>query len=105
MRSSHSVLVCFQTGYSVVSACVIVLRWNDKKANQIPSRWTSASREGVICLVIIAACGFSGGLCYRLSSAYFFLLIPGVIAVLACASLCFRQVSINLHTVNKGCSL
>ncbi|XP_044503901.1 cationic amino acid transporter 9, chloroplastic [Mangifera indica] len=88
---SHILSVGTLTGYSVVSACVIVLRWNDKKANQIPSRWTSASREGVICLVIIAACGFSGGLCYRLSSAYFFLLIPGVIAVLACASLCFRQ--------------
>ncbi|XP_031287703.1 cationic amino acid transporter 9, chloroplastic [Pistacia vera] len=88
---SHILSVGTLTGYSVVSACVIALRWKDKTANRIPSRWTSAWREGVICLVVIAACGFGGGLCYRLSSAYIFLLIPGVIAVIACAALCLRQ--------------
>lgn len=84
----------FQTGYSVVSACVIALRWKDKAESQVSSRWTSAWREGVICLVIVACCGFITGLLYRLNASFIFMLVAIVIAVLASAALCFRQVSI-----------
>ncbi|TXG62529.1 hypothetical protein EZV62_009523 [Acer yangbiense] len=88
---SHILSVGTLTGYSVVSACVISLRWKDKAASQVSSRWTSTWREGVLCLVIVAACGFSTGLLYRLNASSIFMLVAIVIAVLASAALCFRQ--------------
>ena len=83
----------FQTGYSVVAACVVTLRWNDKTASQVSTRWTSTWQEGVICLLIIAGCGFSAGLFYRVGASFVFLLVAAVIAVLASIALYSRHVS------------
>ncbi|KAL2606665.1 hypothetical protein AAZV13_09G198600 [Glycine max] len=77
-----------QTGYSVVSACVVVLRWKDKTNSQVSS---SAEREGVICLIAVALCGFASGLLYRYDASFIFLILALVIAAGASAALVFRQ--------------
>ncbi|OAY49399.1 cationic amino acid transporter 9, chloroplastic [Manihot esculenta] len=89
---SHILSVGSLTGYSVVSACVVTLRWKDKAPSQVSSRWTSAWQEGVICLIIVACCGFGAGLFYRYGASIVFLVVAVVIAVLAAAALYLRQV-------------
>lgn len=89
-----------QTGYSVVSACVVTLRWKDKAPSQVSSRWTSAWQEGVICLIIVACCGFGAGLFYRYGASIVFLVVAVVIAVLAAAALYLRQVSIMFYSMS-----
>ncbi|GLT84327.1 hypothetical protein SLE2022_025630 [Rubroshorea leprosula] len=86
---SHILSVGSLTGYSVVAACVVTLRWKDKKGQS--SRWISAWLEGVIYLVIVACCGFAAGVLYRYSASFIFLIIMAVIAILACAALCLRH--------------
>ncbi|GFZ00697.1 cationic amino acid transporter 9 [Actinidia rufa] len=81
-----------QTCYSVVSACVVTLRWKDKTSSQVSRKWISSWREGVICLIIIACCGFTAGALYRFGASLFFLIVPVVIAVFAAAALYCRQV-------------
>ncbi|XP_011015553.1 PREDICTED: cationic amino acid transporter 9, chloroplastic-like isoform X3 [Populus euphratica] len=92
---SHILSVGALTGYSVVSACVLALRWKDKTASQFSSRWTSAWREGVLCIVAVACCGFATGLFYRFSASFIFLVVAVVIAILATAALCCRQTYTN----------
>ncbi|KAL6322394.1 hypothetical protein AAG906_007947 [Vitis piasezkii] len=92
---SHILSVGSLTGYSVVAACVVTLRWNDKTASQVSTRWTSTWQEGVIYLIIIAGCGFSAGLFYRVGASFFCLLVAAVIAVLASIALYSRQVYMN----------
>ncbi|XP_027351528.1 cationic amino acid transporter 9, chloroplastic isoform X3 [Abrus precatorius] len=87
---SHILSVGTLTGYSVVSACVVVLRWKDKTNSQVSF---SAKREGVICLVVVAVCGFAAGLSYRYDGSPIFLSLAIVIALGASAALVFRQVS------------
>ncbi|KAG4922619.1 hypothetical protein JHK82_051593 [Glycine max] len=86
---SHILSVGTLTGYSVVSACVVVLRWKDKTNSQVSS---SAEREGIICLIAVALCGFASGLLYRYDASFIFLILALVIAVGASAALVFRQV-------------
>ncbi|XP_077244986.1 cationic amino acid transporter 9, chloroplastic-like isoform X2 [Tasmannia lanceolata] len=88
---SHILSVGSLTGYSVVSACVITLRWRDKAESQVYRRWISTWHEGVICLVAVACCGFVVGLSYRFNTSYIFSLVAVLIAVLAIAALCCRQ--------------
>ncbi|KAI8556761.1 hypothetical protein RHMOL_Rhmol05G0280100 [Rhododendron molle] len=64
-----------QTGYSVVSACVVTLRWKDKSSSQVSRRWISSWREGVLCLIIIASCGFTAGAVYRFNASFVFLIV------------------------------
>lgn len=86
---SHILSVGTLTGYSVVSACVITLRWRGKTCSQVSS---SAWREGVICLIALAICGFGAGVSYRYDVSLIFLIILLVIAITASAALSFRQV-------------
>ncbi|GLT51574.1 hypothetical protein SLA2020_249750 [Shorea laevis] len=86
---SHILSVGSLTGYSVVAACVVTLRWKDKKGQS--SSWISAWLEGVIYLAIVACCGFAAGVLYRYSASFIFLIIMTVIAILACAALCLRH--------------
>ncbi|KAH9733371.1 Cationic amino acid transporter 9 [Citrus sinensis] len=72
-------------------ACVIALRWKDRTSRNDSSRLTSAWRQGVICLIIIACCGFGAGLFYRINASYILLIVAVVIAVLASAMLCLRH--------------
>ncbi|WOL05629.1 cationic amino acid transporter 9, chloroplastic [Canna indica] len=88
---SHILSVGTLTGYSVVSACVVTLRWKDKVSNQVSRRFISAWFEGTICLVVIAFCGFLSGLSYRFSWSLFLILLTIVIAVIGAFSLVFRQ--------------
>ncbi|XP_028751264.1 cationic amino acid transporter 9, chloroplastic-like [Neltuma alba] len=84
---SHILSVGTLTGYSAVSACVVALRWRGKTASQVSS-W----REGVICLIAVAICGFGAGILYRYDVSIIFLIILLVVAIAASAALWFRQV-------------
>ncbi|KAK9142875.1 hypothetical protein Syun_012275 [Stephania yunnanensis] len=88
---SHILSVGSLTGYSVVSACVITLRWKDKGASQISGKCISDRREGTICLVVVACCGFASGLCYNFSFPLFFSFVAGLIAIVAAFLLHFRH--------------
>ncbi|KAK3003053.1 hypothetical protein RJ639_018014 [Escallonia herrerae] len=88
---SHILSVGSLTGYSVVSACVVALRWKDKSASQYSTRWISKRGEGITCLIVIACCGFATGLLYRFSASFIFAIVAIVIAILAAAALYFRQ--------------
>lgn len=81
----------FQTGYSVVSACVVVLRWKDKTNGQVSP---SAKREGVFFLVVVALSGFTAGLLFRYEVSIIFVIVAIVVAIGASLALLFRQVSV-----------
>lgn len=89
---SHILSVGTLTGYSVVAACVLSLRFKEKSANQASGRWCSRWAEGVICLVVLACCGFAAGVMYRFGASYYLLIIPLFIAVVALTALYLRQV-------------
>lgn len=89
----------FQTGYSVVSACVIVLRWKDKTANQANSRWLSSRQEGVVLLVLVALSGFIAGLFYRVDAPLILPLAAVLVAVVSILALHHRQVRTLLYTI------
>ncbi|KAE8038592.1 hypothetical protein FH972_011086 [Carpinus fangiana] len=86
---SHILSVGTLTGYSVVSACVVALRWKDKTASQVSS---SSWREGLICLITVACGGLCAGLFYRVNASFIFLILAVVVAIIASLALCFRQV-------------
>ncbi|PIA50336.1 hypothetical protein AQUCO_01300821v1, partial [Aquilegia coerulea] len=88
---SHILSVGSLTGYSVVSACVVMLRLKDKGTSQVFVRCLSNWQEGVICLLTVACAGFVTGLCYRFSLSLILVLVPVVIAILAAGALHFRQ--------------
>ena len=78
---------------------MVTLRWKDKTSSQVSRNWISSWSEGVICLIIIACCGFTAGALYRFGASLFFLIVPVVIAVFAAAALCCRHVStVQYHT-------
>lgn len=81
------------TGYSVVAACLLSLRFEEKIGYQVSRRWSRWS-EGVVCLLVIGFCGFAAGAIYRfhVHISYYFLVIPVVIALCGVAMLYFRQV-------------
>ncbi|KAH7849653.1 hypothetical protein Vadar_020985 [Vaccinium darrowii] len=89
---SHILSVGSLTGYSVVSACLVTLRWKDKSSSPVSRRWISSWREGVLCLIIIASCGFTAGAIYRFNASFVFLIIPVTAAIFAAAALYLRQV-------------
>lgn len=98
-------LIClFQTGYSVVSACVVTLRWMDKPASQVSTRWISQRAEGIIFLLTIACCGFAAGVFYRFGASFVFMILATVIAICCAAALYLRQVSLLL-LLAKGASV
>ncbi|KAJ7950815.1 putative Cationic amino acid transporter [Quillaja saponaria] len=86
---SHILSVGSLTGYSVVSACVVALRWQDKTANHVSS---PARSEGVLCLIAVASCGFGAGLLFRFDASFIFLVVAVILAISASAALNFRQV-------------
>ncbi|KAK9058973.1 hypothetical protein SSX86_021591 [Deinandra increscens subsp. villosa] len=91
---SHVLSVGSLAGYSVVAACVITLRWKDRIGGQISATSMSHRQEGIICITMIACCGFAAGILFRYvvsPFAYIFLIIPITIAALAAAALQFRQ--------------
>ncbi|XP_022733353.1 cationic amino acid transporter 9, chloroplastic-like isoform X1 [Durio zibethinus] len=88
---SHILSVGSLTGYSVVAACVVTLRWKNKTGNQVSSKCISNWCEGVIYIVIVACCGFATGLLYRFGASFIFMIVAVVIAIIACAALYCRQ--------------
>ncbi|CAI8591754.1 unnamed protein product [Vicia faba] len=85
---SHILSVGTLTGYSVVSACVVVLRWKDKTSGQVSP---SAKREGVLCLIVVALSGFTAGLLFRYEVSIIFVIVAMAVAVGASLALLFRQ--------------
>ncbi|KAK8482411.1 hypothetical protein V6N13_022149 [Hibiscus sabdariffa] len=88
---SHILSVGSLTGYSVVAACVLTLRWEKKTETQVTSKSMSTWCEGVICIVIVACSGFATGVVYRFGASFIFMIVALVIAILACGALCCRQ--------------
>ncbi|PKA50300.1 Cationic amino acid transporter 9, chloroplastic [Apostasia shenzhenica] len=89
---SHILSVGSLTGYSVVSACVITLRWKDMAPGQVFPMHLSSRHEGVICLLAVGFCGFAAGIFYRYDVSFILLLIAVLMAILAGAALHFRQI-------------
>ncbi|WKA05361.1 hypothetical protein VitviT2T_023333 [Vitis vinifera] len=56
---SHILSVGSLTGYSVVAACVVTLRWNDKTASQVSTRWTSTWQEAAVIAVLASIALYS----------------------------------------------
>lgn len=86
---SHILSVGTLTGYSVVSACVVVLRWKDRTNSQVSS---AKRREGVIFLITVAVSGFAAGLFFHYRVSFIFVIAAIVVAVAASLALHFRQV-------------
>ncbi|OIW01163.1 hypothetical protein TanjilG_17720 [Lupinus angustifolius] len=86
---SHILSVGTLTGYSVVSACVVALRWKDRANSQVSS---SSKQEGVICLIAVAVLGFGAGLFFRYDASFIFLILTIVLALGVSFALVFRQV-------------
>nr|XP_016501079.1 PREDICTED: cationic amino acid transporter 9, chloroplastic-like [Nicotiana tabacum]XP_016501080.1 PREDICTED: cationic amino acid transporter 9, chloroplastic-like [Nicotiana tabacum] len=89
---SHILSVGTLTGYSVVSACVVTLRWKDKTVRQVFGMPMSSRAEGLICLITVVCCGFAAGVFYRFGASFIFLIVAVVIAICAAAALHLRQV-------------
>ncbi|KAL2251609.1 cationic amino acid transporter 9, chloroplastic [Sesamum indicum] len=89
---SHILSVGTLTGYSVVSACVLTLRWKDKTSSQASTRRISRRGEGIICLFTIACCGFAAGVLFRYGASFVFLILAAVIAIFSAGALYLRQV-------------
>uniref|UniRef100_A0ACD5Z5F4 Uncharacterized protein n=1 Tax=Avena sativa TaxID=4498 RepID=A0ACD5Z5F4_AVESA len=100
---SHILSVGTLTGYSVVSACVITLRWSDKATNSRSIGSMSIWQEGVLCLVIVALCGFIAGISYRFSYAIAFIIVAFLIAIVASFALQFRQVYVPVEAPRFSC--
>ncbi|XP_019186037.1 PREDICTED: cationic amino acid transporter 9, chloroplastic-like [Ipomoea nil] len=92
---SHILSVGSLTGYSVVAACVVSLRLKDKPVNQVSAGCVSNRNEGIICLTLVAFCGFAAGVLYRFGASFAFVIVAAVIAIIAAAALHFRQVYTN----------
>ncbi|XP_068634493.1 cationic amino acid transporter 9, chloroplastic isoform X2 [Aristolochia californica] len=92
---SHILSVGSLTGYSVVSASVIVLRWKDRAVDRVSGSWISMWHEGVTCLIGISLCGFACGLCYRYGAPFVFSVVALLLAVLAIIALHFRKLYVD----------
>ncbi|CAM8899473.1 unnamed protein product [Rhodiola kirilowii] len=88
---SHILSVGTLTGYSVVAACVVAIRWKDKSGT-ISARGTAAWREGTCCLFLLALCGFGAGVCFRYNGSFIIVLVASIIAIFALSALYWRQV-------------
>ncbi|GER27389.1 cationic amino acid transporter [Striga asiatica] len=89
---SHILSVGTLTGYSVVSACVVSLRWKDKTPIRASIGSISKRAEGIICLLAIAFCGFAAGVLFRYDASFVYLLLAAAIAIFSAAALYLRQV-------------
>ncbi|CAA0813258.1 Cationic amino acid transporter 9- chloroplastic [Striga hermonthica] len=89
---SHILSVGTLTGYSVVSACVVSLRWKDKTPSRAYSGSISKRAEGIICLLAVAFCGFAAGVLFRYDASFVYLLLAAAIAIFSAAALHLRQV-------------
>ncbi|XP_024962849.1 cationic amino acid transporter 9, chloroplastic-like isoform X1 [Cynara cardunculus var. scolymus] len=92
---SHILSVGSLAGYSIVAACVMTLRWEDKIDTHVSTISMSKRIEGITCITVIACCGLAAGIFYRYSVstlANIFLILPIAIAIVAAAVLQFRQV-------------
>ncbi|KAG6432305.1 hypothetical protein SASPL_103880 [Salvia splendens] len=93
---SHVLSVGSLTGYSVVSACVVTLRWKDNKtSNEDSTKRISNRAEGIFCLVAIACCGCATGILFRFGASFVYLIIASLIALSAGATLYLRQAYTN----------
>lgn len=94
--SSHNIEVkqfalffIFQTGYSVVAACVVTLRWREKTSSNVYPGWN----EGVVSIGLVVCSGFAMGLCFRFSASILFMVLAMLVAIVSVAALHFRHVS------------
>ncbi|KAM7261034.1 hypothetical protein ACFE04_026509 [Oxalis oulophora] len=89
---SHILSVGSLTGYSVVAACAVSLRWKDETtADKVYSGKISKWQEGVICLFTVACSGFGAGIIFRVDASLIFLIIPLVVAIAASTALYCRH--------------
>ncbi|EPS69673.1 cationic amino acid transporter, partial [Genlisea aurea] len=80
---SHILSVGTLTGYSVVCACVVALRWNDKASSNRSS--------GIVYLCMVAFSGFSTGLLFRFDASIVIQCAAALVAVIFTGGLCLRH--------------
>uniref|UniRef100_A0A0D6QZS5 Cationic amino acid transporter C-terminal domain-containing protein n=1 Tax=Araucaria cunninghamii TaxID=56994 RepID=A0A0D6QZS5_ARACU len=90
---SHILSVGTLSGYSVVSACVIMLRIkNDMQIQSgVHSKGFTKWHQAVVCILGITCCGFASGLCYRIGTYFIYPVILIIVAVLLAAVLQYGQ--------------
>ncbi|GLJ30648.1 hypothetical protein SUGI_0606990 [Cryptomeria japonica] len=90
---SHILSVGTLSGYSVVSACVIMLRIkvDAQIQSEFPAKGYTKWHEAVVCILGVACCGFASGLCYRFDSYFIYPVILIILAVFFAATLQYKQ--------------
>lgn len=90
---SHILSVGTLTGYSVVSACVIMLRVKNDSQNHCGALATGFTKwhEALMCILGVACCAFASGLCYRFGAYFIYAVILAIMAILPATALHYRQ--------------
>uniref|UniRef100_A0A0C9S7P7 TSA: Wollemia nobilis Ref_Wollemi_Transcript_7899_1996 transcribed RNA sequence n=1 Tax=Wollemia nobilis TaxID=56998 RepID=A0A0C9S7P7_9CONI len=90
---SHILSVGTLSGYSVVSACVIMLRIkNDMQIQSgVHSKGFTKWHQAVVCILGITCCGFASGLCYRIGTYFINPVILMIVAIFLAAVLQYGQ--------------
>uniref|UniRef100_A0A7I4AQR7 Cationic amino acid transporter C-terminal domain-containing protein n=1 Tax=Physcomitrium patens TaxID=3218 RepID=A0A7I4AQR7_PHYPA len=97
---SHILSVGCLASYSIVCACVVMLRintenqWQDGE-DQLPQKGLTRWNEAVLCMLGISLCGFLVGLCYRTGGPVTYEIVLLVIMGLLLIPLLTRQVCIS----------
>lgn len=89
--------ILLQTGYSVVSACMVTLRWTDNNSSVVSKRRISGRGEGIIWLCTIALCGLAAGALFRFNASFIFITLAAIVSVLSAAAIYLRQVKLDCY--------
>lgn len=90
---SHILSVGTLTGYSVVSACVIMLRVKSDSQNDYGALAKGFTKwhEALMCILSVACCAFASGLCYRFGTYFIYPVVIAIMAILPATALHYRQ--------------
>eukprot|EP01018_Ginkgo_biloba_P002488 Gb_00533 [translate_table: standard] len=90
---SHILSVGTLSGYSVVSACVIMLRVKSDVQihGRTPAKGWTKWREAVTSIFAVACCAFVSGLCYRFGTYFIYPVVLLIMAVFIAVALHYRQ--------------
>lgn len=90
---SHILSVGTLTGYSVVSACVIMLRVKSDSPMDYGALAKGLTKwhEALMCILGVTCCAFASGLCYRFGTYFIYPVIIAIMAILPATALHYRQ--------------
>lgn len=110
--SMYSWLSAQQASYSVVCACVVMLRlntdnqWHDRE-DHFSQKGLTRWQEAILCILSMATLGFLVGLCYRTGAPVAYAIALLVMMGLLTIPLLARQVCTSYHSVgftSSSCS-